>query len=82
MNGAQPLNKGEMLPDQVQMAPSEETRLFLAIICFKIEVTNSYGVYAVANSSDFTVTTPMHFLEVWLLSHVAGTTEMRWHTPT
>lgn len=38
MNGAQPLNKKEMLPRQVQMALSEETRLFLSIICFKIEV--------------------------------------------
>lgn len=39
MNGAQPLNKGETLPDQVQMAPSEETGFFLVIVCFKIEVT-------------------------------------------
>lgn len=39
MNGAQPLNKGETLPDQVQMAPSEETRFFPVIVCFKIEVT-------------------------------------------
>lgn len=38
MNGAQPLNKGEMLPNQVQMAPLEETRFFLVILCFKIEV--------------------------------------------
>lgn len=38
MNGAQPLNKGEMLPNQVQMAPLEQTRFFLSILCFKIEV--------------------------------------------
>lgn len=70
MNGAQPLNKGEMLPDQVQMALSGETRLFLSTICFKFEVmllqelfffTSSYGVLAVANSSNFTVTTSRHF---------------------